>query len=182
MRIGIIDNGKGADAIAKMLRTSNIIKASSISHKMPETKNLSGFILTDGDIKYKKQNVKLIRATSKPMLGIGAGYLFIANAFGAKIKASNVPKREQIKISKPCPLTLNLKRMFNVIKDCNHVLSDIPKNFGIVASSKKYKFEIIQDFTLPIFGVHFNPELGLDGNKIIKNFERFVILFEKYNR
>jgi hypothetical protein len=32
-----------------------------------------------------------------------------------------------------------------------------------------------------LFGVHFNPEAGLDGLQILRNFEQFVEMWAKYH-
>lgn len=179
--LAIVDNGSGADEISRFIRMNNtIIKPKDIASKA--STKFSSFILSDGDIKNKTANVKFIKKANKPVLGIGAGYIFLASAFGAKPKDAKFDKQERIKIERPCPLVLDLKKMFTVLKSCKSILDDLPENFDVIASSRNYDFEIIQEFEKPLFGVQFNPELGADGFKILNNFEKFVEVWEKYHK
>ena len=172
----IVDNGKGANDIANSIRTKKTV---TNPKKIVQG---SGYILSDGDVKNEKDNIKFISKTDKPLLAIGSGYLFLASAFGAKIqKVAKTEKRERIMVKKPCPLVLDLKKSFDVFESYQNVVTELPENFGVIASSQKYEFEIIQDIERPFFGVHFCPELGLDGRKIIDNFVKFVELWGKYH-
>ncbi len=175
--IVIVDNGKGAEDVAKLIRTKKqVMKPENVA-------KASAYILSDGDIKNQKTNEKIIKNANVPVLGIGCGSLFIAAAFGAKIK--KIPRmkgQERMMLKKPCPLTLDMKRMFTVYQDCQNVAEKLPENFTIVASSPRNEFGIIQDIENPFFGVQFNPECGGDGIKIIRNFEKFVEMWEKYHR
>lgn len=178
--LAIVDNGSGAEEISRLVRVNNIlIKPKDLTPK--EIAKFSSFILSDGDMKNKVANVKFIKKASKPMLCIGAGYIFLASAFGAKPKETKFNKQEIIKIERPCPLVLDLKNMFTVLKSCKHVIEELPENFDVMASSRSYEFEIIQESEKPFFGVQFNPELGADGFKLLNNFEKFVKVWGKYH-
>jgi len=172
----IVDNGKGAEQIAKLVRCQKVIvRPEKIDMKA------SAFILSDGDMKNQKHNEKIIKGTDRPLLAIGAASLFLAGAYGAKIVKGISEKQARVKIEHPCPLMLDMKKMFVVFKTCDGVLEDIPENFDVFASSK-YPFEIIGETEKPFFGVHFNPEMGADGMKIIDNFVKFVEVWEKYHK
>ena len=174
--IAIVDNGKGADNIARMIRGAKVIvKPDKIDNKA------SAYILSDGDMKHQKSNDKLIKSTEKPLMGIGMGSVFLAAAYGAKIGKSKAEKQARVKIEHACALTLDMKKMFVAFKSCDSALEDLPENFNIFASSK-YPFEIIGEIEKPFFGVHFNPEMGADGLKIIDNFVKFVEIWEKYHK
>jgi GMP synthase-like glutamine amidotransferase len=175
--IAIVDNGKGADEIARFMRGSKevVTPAEALKSKA------NAFILTDGDMKHQKANVEIIKKTSKPLLGIGAGYIFLGAAYGAKAKDAKFEKTDHAKIEHPCPLTLDLKKMFTVMQNCRQAFTELPENFHIVASSQKYEYKIISDNDKPFFGVHFNPEMGGDGLKIIDNFVKFVDVWGKYH-
>ena len=174
--IAIVDNGKGADNIARMIRGSKaIIKPDKIDN------NASAYILSDGDLKNQKHNEKLIKSTDKPLMAIGAASVFLAETFGAKMAKGKSEKQARIKIEHPCALTLDMKKMFVVFKNCDVMLEDLPENFNVFASSK-YPFEIFGETEKPFFGVHFNPEMGADGLKIIDNFVKFVEVWEKYHK
>ena len=175
----IVDNGKGANEIANLIR----IRKDIINPKKANSVNADAYILSDGDLKNEKDNIKLINKIEKPLLAIGSGYLFLGSAFGAKIeKVPKIEKKERLMIRKPCPLVLDIKKTFDVFECYQHILTNLPENFGIIARSQKYEFEIIQEFEKPFFGVHFCPELGLDGQKVIDNFVKFVGVWEKYHK
>src|SRR3989338_3152923 len=172
--IAIVDNGKGADNIARMIRgTKVIVKPDKISAA-------GAYILSDGDMKNQKHNEKLIKNTGRPLLAIGASSLFLAAAYGAKITKGKSEKQTHVKIEHACALTLDMKKMFVAFKSCDVMLEDLPENFNVFASSK-YPFEIIGELEKPFFGVHFNPEMGADGLKIIDNFVKFVEIWGKYH-
>ncbi len=172
----IVDNGKGAEQISRMIRGhSTIVKP----NKVP--KDASAIILTDGDAKNQKANEKIIKTFNKPLLAIGMASLFLGTAYGAKIVPGKFPKNERVKMERPCAVLLDMKRMFTVVKDCDNGLDDLPENFDVMASSK-YPFEVIAEMERPYFGVHFNPELGGDGMKIIQNFINSVEVWEKYHK
>ena len=176
--LAIVDNGKGAEEIARFVRApKEIIKPAEA-----EKSKASGFILSDGDMKNQKVNEKLLQKINKPVLAIGAGYVFLATAYGAKTKTAKFGKMEMVKIEHPCPLTLDLKKVFSVMQTCAHAIDSLPENFSVIASSQKYQYKIIQEMKKPFFGVHFNPELGADGIKIIDNFVKFAGIWEKYNK
>lgn len=174
----IVDNGSGAQDISRILRTQHTIAKPD---KIPE--KASAFILTDGALGAQKANENLLAKATKPVLGIGAGCLFVGAAFGATLKAvAKTEKQERIALKKPCPLTVEMKKSLTVIEKYQHVIDALPDNFGVVASSPKYDYEIIQELEKPFFGVQFLPEKGLDGRTILANFERFVDVWEKYHK
>ncbi len=175
--IVIVDNGKGSEQISTYIREKTVI----VDPKKANSYDADAYILTDGDIKHKTANSKLIKAVSVPVLGIGVGSLFIANVYGSKITKYNGKKKKRVILKKACPLTLNMKKFFVVSTDCEHALNDLPENFGIVASSTDYEYEIFQEFEKPLFGVHFSsqsPELVT----IVKNFSKFLEVWEKYHK
>jgi len=183
----VVDNGKGADEISRMLRSSKVVKPNNISPA-------DAYILTDGSTmagRDQKEIINFIKKNNKPLLGIGLGYLYLGMAFGAGTKTfGSAEKEEKVTIKQRSPILLDLKKTFSVVCNQKHVLDECPDCFGPIASSPKYEFEIIQhgatignvvDNPLPLFGVHFNPEAGLDGRKIIDNFVKFVEIWNKYH-
>lgn len=178
--IVIIDNGKGAQQIADFIRSKKtVVKPKDMPDKA------SGYILSDGALSKDSQKAvsNLLKKTSAPVLGIGVGHGYVAAAFGAVIKENRNPhKQDTVAIKKPCPLLLDLKRMFTVMDECRYIFEELPENFSIVASSPKHEFEVVQENENPFFGVHFNPELGMEGRKILDNFVHFVDMWGKYHR
>ncbi len=175
--IVIVDNGKGADVERFVRGQKEIMKPKDALNA-----KAGGFILSDGNMKHLKDNMKIIEKINKPLLGIGAGYVFLGVAYGAKAREGKFEKSDHVKIEHPCPLTLDLKRVFTVIQNSTHAFDEVPDNFSVIASSSKYKFKIIGEAKKPFFGVHFNPESGGDGLKIIDNFVKFVEVWGKYHK
>jgi len=188
MAIIIVDNGKGAQEIARVIRGSKIVKPASIPEKE------DGYILSDGslDKKTEKANVDFIQKNSKPILGIGVGAVYLAEAFEAKPKSfTGAVKNEKIIMKQRSGLLLDLKKIVAVICDTKTTVDQLPECFGIIAASPKNPYamfeygknlEVEVDEQLPFYGVMFNPELGLDGLRILKNFEKFVIeVWSKYH-
>ncbi len=175
----IVNNGKGAEELSSLIRTPNKIvkpgEAASIK--------ASGYILSDGDLKNQKDNEKIIKSSTKPVLGVGVGSLFIAAAFGGTIKkAPKTERMERVVLEKPCPLTLDMKKNFTVFESYENVIDNLPESFEPMARSSKYGFEIILHSESPLFGVQFAPEKGGDGRMVLTNFERFVGVWEKYHK
>ncbi len=175
----IVDSGKGSREISGFLRSKNQIM------KPGEIKDGSAFILSDGRIdgSSKKSIDKLLEKTTNPVLGIGAGMGYILSFYGAQVGESKASqKQERISLKKPSPLLLDFKRVFDVMKASSCVVKEVPENFSVHASSKSCEFEVVQELEKPFFGVHFNPELGQDGLQILRNFEKFIGVWEKYHK
>lgn len=185
MAIVIVDNGRGADTIAQLVRGAKVVKPNSIP-------DAQAYILSDGamDKSAEKANIALISKTHRPVLGVGVGYIYVGLAFGATTKNGGCAKIEKITTTHRSPILLDLKKMFSVNDGQKLTLADIPAELGAVAKSAKNEFEVIQHGAnldnpvdaKPIFGTHFNPEAGLDGITVLKNFARFVELYNKYHR
>ena len=174
----IVDNGKGAQEISRFLRIPNKILKPKIALK----EKPDGFILSDGEPKNLETNISVLEKSKVPVLGIATSCLFIGSLFGGNVCKMNYTKNEKVSLKKPCPLTTEMKKSINVVKTCQYGFSELPENFHIVGQSKNYKYEIIQEFDNPFFGVHFNPELGGDGRKIFDNFEKFLEVWQKYHK
>lgn len=183
--ISIVDNGKGADRLAQLVRGSKIIKpgASQVA---------DAYILSDGQLTpaIEKANVSLIKSCKVPVLGIGVGYLCVGLAYGAKTRTASCSKNEKITVTQRSPIFLDLKKNFSVVSEQKHMLDGLPDVLGVVATCAKNPNAAIQhganldnpiDSPLPQFGVHFNPELGMDGIAILNNFSRFVEMWKKYH-
>ena len=174
--IAIVDNGRNAEKIAALIRgQKTIIKVGA-----PLPKGTSAVILSDGDVKNQKANEKIIQSFDKPLLAVGNASLFLGTADGMKIVPGKVAKTEHVKIERPCAVLLDMKKQFTVMKSSTHELDDLPETLDVMASSK-YPFEVIAHNEKPYFGVHFNPELGADGMKIIQNFVTSIGIWEKYH-
>lgn len=182
--IVIVDNGIGAQDIQRFVRGAKIVSPSSIT-------DANAYILSDGTPSKDKEhaNIKLVKANHKPILGVGLGQIYMGMAFGAKVVNSACAKSETVSVTQRSPILLDMKKMFAVNDTQKQMLAGIPEVFGAVAKCPKNEFEVIQHGAnpdnpidaLPLFGVHFNPEAGLDGIQILNNFYRFVEMWNKYH-
>ncbi|MFH0949517.1 MAG: hypothetical protein V1802_03445 [Candidatus Aenigmatarchaeota archaeon] len=173
----IVDNGRNAEEISKFLR----VKYEIIPPNKIDSIKASAYVLSDGDVKHKAHNLKLIEHSKKPVLGIGAGSVFIGVALGAKIKEGKTEKSKTIKVKKACPLLLNFKKVFGANDECKYILDDVPEQIDPVAESSNYDYEVFQHAERPLFGVHFSPT-GQNCSEILNNFVKFVEIWEKYHK
>ena len=174
--IAIVDNGKNADKLAQLVRGQHVVVK---PEKIPA--GASAVILSDGDVKMQKVNEKIIASFDKPLLAVGNASLFLCTAEGVNIVPGKIAKNERVKIERPCAVLLDMKKMFTVVKASTHELEDLPEAFDVMASSK-YPFEVIAHNEKPYFGVHFNPELGGEGMRIVQNFVNSIEIWEKYHK
>lgn len=182
--IVIIDNGKGSESISRLVRNSKVVKTNSIP-------DADAYVISDGEPNGANRNriEGFLKRCNKPVLAIGGGYLHMGAVFGAEIISGNCGKAERISIKQRCPILLDFKRQFTASHSQRMTLDDLPEEFGVIASSAKNEFEVIQHGTnpdspvdaKPFFGVHFNPEEGLEGINVLRNFERFVEMWCKYH-
>ena len=175
----VVDNGIGVEEIARMIR---------IPHEVVNAKDVgktkaSGYILTDGDEKHKNANIEIINNSKMPVLAIGAGCAFLAEAFDSVVKkCPKVERMEMLKVERPGPLVVDMKRNFSVHDSYSWKIEEMTENFDVVARSPKYDFEMIMDMENPFFGVHFAPWKGGDGMMVLQNFVKFVEVWEKYHK
>ncbi len=174
----IIDNGTGAQEISRFLKTKNTVMPPKDALKAKAT----GYIFSDGDPKNMEANLDILDKADVPVLGIGAGGLFIGAAYEAEVKPIKLPKTDTLMIKKPCPLTLDMKKTIAVAASCSYGFSSVPENFNVIASSHANPFAMLQEAENPFFAVCFNPELGMEGRMILGNFEKFVEVWKEYHK
>lgn len=175
----IVDNGVGAEEIARMIRIQHeVVKPSGAAGT-----KASGYILTDGADSQKNANIEIINNSRVPVLAIGAGCAFLAEAFDSVVrKGPKVERMEMLKMERPGPLVVDIKRNFSVYDSYNWKIEEMTENFDVIARSPKYDFEMIMDMEKPFFGIHFAPWKGGDGMMILQNFVKFLEVWEKYHR
>ncbi|MBI4014573.1 MAG: hypothetical protein HY365_01325 [Candidatus Aenigmarchaeota archaeon] len=174
----IVDNGSGAQEISGFLRAKNAI----MKPKDALNAEATGYIFSDGDPKNMEANLDILDKSGVPVLGIGAGGLFIGAAYDAEVKPMKFPKTDKLMIKKPCPLTLDMKKSITVAASCSYGFSSVPENFNVVASSPINPYAILQETENPFFIVCFNPEQGMEGRMILDNFEKFVEVWKEYHK
>ena len=183
-KIIIIDFGSQVTKlIARRIRDlgvySEIITPKNLK-KIKNYKYIKGIIFSGGPstvTKTKFQRVPIEIFKKKiPILGICYGLQLIAKLLGGKIKPSKKRRefgRAFLNKRKSSLLTKNFFNSSNTVwMSHEDAVINMPKNFNIVASTKKSKLTIIENTKDKIYGVQFHPEVThtVNGNQIFKNF------------
>ncbi len=180
MKVAIIDNGNGAEELSELIPGSEIFPVKDVKKVLKD--NFDAYILTDGnaDAKKREASVELLNNAKKPVLAIGFGYLCLGALMGAEVvECKPIKKDSVLSVKHGSPLTTDMKRM-SVKYDTNFKLVNIPEEILNIASTPEG--DIIQDIETPLIGVSFLPEQSKDGPQIIKNFLKFVEVYDQYHK
>ena len=172
-KILIIDFGSQfTQLIARRVRELSVF-SEIISHKKVNAKkilnqNISGVILSGGPLNvYQKNMVNFDTKILKlgiPILGICFGHQILSKELGGKVKKSNYREFGLAEITKVSNslLTKNFfdkRNKNNVWMSHADQVSEMPKNFKIIASSLNSKLTIIENIKNKFYGVQFHPEV-----------------------
>ncbi|MAH42834.1 hypothetical protein CL614_03865 [archaeon] len=180
MTVAIIDNGNGAEELASLVGDAEIFPFKDVKKVLKG--EFDAYILTDGDADAKKQSadVELLSNAKKPVLAIGFGYLCLGALMGAEVvEAKPIKKDSVISIKHGSPITTDMKKI-SVKHDTKFKLENIPEEILNIAANPEA--DIIQDIEMPLIGVSFLPEQSKDGPQIIKNFLKFVDVYDNYHK
>jgi len=120
--------------------------------------------------------MKAIRGTSAPLLGICFGLQLIGNAFGSKVVKQGQAIRDYVdtEILEPDLLFSGLPRVIRVLESHEEVIEPLPEGFVLLARSRSSPIAAIRHAKLPIRGLQFHPERnGPDaphGDAVVANF------------
>ncbi len=184
-KILIIDFGSQfTQLIARKIRELGIFceitSHNKINKKNFLEKNVKGLILSGGPLNvYQSKKIKFNRKlldSNIPVLGICFGHQMISKEMGGKVKQSK--SREfglaKVKQVKKSILTKNffVKNKSNVWMSHADEVTNLPKNFNVVAKSANSKFCIVENTRMNIYGIQFHPEVThtTKGKVILKNF------------
>jgi len=118
-----------------------------------------------------------------PILGICYGMQLIAYTLGGKVEGHE--KKEygltELHVSESNPLTDGLPEAFSVWMSHGDQVTDLPKGFLKLASSKTTNIAMMMHQTKPIYGIQFHPEVRhtTHGLEIIDNFITRICHAEK---
>ena len=187
-KILIIDFGSQfTQLIVRRIRELGVF-SELISHKKIKSSqiksNVKGIILSGGPLNVYQLNNNLfdnkILKLGIPILGICFGHQILSKFNDGKVKQSkhrefgltNIHKRNN---------SLLIKNFFNkktkkVWMSHADQVTNLPKNFRVIASSENSKFAIVENKIKNFFGVQFHPEVTHteNGKKIISNFIFFI--------
>ena len=181
----IIDYGSQyTQLIARRIREINLYceihPYNKVNHKLLKLLKPNGFILSGGPnstLDSGAPNIpKCINNILKPILGICYGLQLLTNNNGGKIKKSlsreyGHAKLEILHSSKILPKAWdNISP--RVWMSHGDSISQVPKNFQIIAKSNNNIISIIENRKEKIFGLQFHPEVHHTkyGQYLIRNF------------
>ena len=176
-KILIINNKTSyLNEIKKTIGTTNYKIINFKEIRLVEADKFSHIILTGGnkkiDHKIFKEEVKIIKKSKKPILGICFGHQLICSIFGGKTYKLAKKRRGKLKISIVLKDEIFKKMPKNIIvyEDHTHVSKGFNKNLTLLATSED-GVEIIKHKNKRIYGFQFHPEIEFPHTKrLIKNF------------
>jgi len=184
-KIIIIDFGSQVTKlIARRIRDlgvfSEIIAINDL-YKIKNYNKIKGIILSGGPSTVTEKKFpsipKEILLKRIPVLGICYGLQLITKLFGGSIKSLKTKREFGRAVLFKKNKSLLIKNFFNkknnsVWMSHQDVVTKLPKNFKIIASTKKSKLTIIENSKKKIYGIQFHPEVTHteNGNQIFKNF------------
>jgi GMP synthase (glutamine-hydrolysing) len=178
MKVLLIDNGTKHLRSLKKLLINNEVVTVSLFTKYPNPNDFDLVVLSGGSkfsvLKYPgkfAQEIKLVKNSKTPIIGICEGCEIIAFAYGSileKLKKKTLGIKEITLIENIAFLT-SLKN-FKVYEAHHFAITKLGKNLLGLAKSKD-GYEIIKHKTKNIFGFQFHPEMLVEktlGDEIFK--------------
>ena len=151
----------------------------SVSIEYAESLNFNlnefdGIILTgspqgDDIIEHHSPYFKWIKKCKKPILGICAGHHITGILYGAEILRSQEPESGDfnIKIQELDPIFEGIENAFTAKQMHNDSIT-LPEDFGLLATSKTCKNQLMKHKEKPLYTCQFHPEFY--NRQIISNF------------
>ena len=150
-------------------------------YKIKSYKFIKGIILSGGPSTVTKKKYlrvpKEIFSKKIPILGICYGLQLISKLFGGSIKSLKKKRefgRAILYKKKESLLTKNFfnKKKASVWMSHQDVVTKLPKDFKVIASTNESKLTIIENAQSKIYGVQFHPEVTHteNGKEIFKSF------------
>lgn len=179
MNVLVVDNG--SHFISELLNSLYGNKITTIRTKnlnKIKINNIDKIILSGGNlsVKYHKKDyvneIKLIKESKIPILGICLGCELIASTFGEKLERMDVKEREILKVSKiKKDKLMNGLDNFKVFESHRWIVKKCQKLIPLAKSDKG--IEVFKHPKKEIYGVQFHPEMfhrKTQGKIILKNF------------
>lgn len=109
-----------------------------------------------------------------PVLGICAGHQFMARYFGGKCGPAEIPEfgRVEVSITERNDLFTGMPKKMVVWESHNDEVTELPKNFILLASSVNCRVQAMKHRDKPFYGLQFHPEVEHTeyGAQIFQNF------------
>lgn len=134
---------------------------------------LSGapILITEQHMEPYLEQLKWIKTTEKPVLGICFGHQILGMLFKAQAaRMKECRSMNEIEQFEECPILNRLPQVFEMQEDHCESIS-IPEEFRLVANSDECINEVMQHEYKSLFGVQFHPEVsGNYGAILMENF------------
>ena len=156
----------GADSSASLFNKYDAVVLSGSPDMLSETR------IQD---KYSSE-IRAVRGTKVPILGICFGLQLIGCAFGSKVVKMGPMIREYVdtEIIVPDPLFSGLPKTISVLESHEEILDRLPDGFQLLAKSRTSPIAAARHSKAPIRGLQFHPERNTpespQGNTIVSNF------------
>lgn len=181
--IAILDfGGQYCHLISRRLRdlgvASRIFPSSAQASRLAMIKDLRGVILSGGARSVRERNAprpdpKVYRL-NVPILGICYGHQLIADALGGRVAASQASEygRTQLTWNKQAELAVGIKRKHTAWMNHRDVVTKVPKDFRVTASTASTRIAAFEGTTKKIFGIQFHPEATHteNGTRLLRRF------------
>lgn len=142
--------------------------------------DVDGFVMGGGPQRIKTEwkklgNLpKLTKEMDVPMMGFCLTHQLIAIVFGGKAGPAKYPEYGPVEVvvDEDDEILKDFGKTFKAWEAHNDEVTELPKDFKILAHSEKCKVQVMRHISKPIFGMQFHPEVTHteNGNKIFKNF------------
>ena len=158
-----------------------IIPFNKVNKKIIEKSNPRGFIFSGGPASVEERDSpkieKFIYDLNIPILGICYGLQLICKNFNGKVEPTELREfgKANIRLVNDSDLLKNIYKKdkdYQVWMSHSDSVTNLPRDFEVVASSDNSKFAIIQNSKKKIYGLQFHPEVNNTekGEKIIESF------------
>ncbi|MFA6095878.1 MAG: gamma-glutamyl-gamma-aminobutyrate hydrolase family protein [Candidatus Paceibacterota bacterium] len=130
----------------------------------------------EGNEEKLRDEILIIRDTSKPLIGICFGCELIVTAFGGTIEEMTNQEKGPVAIEITpgfSPIFGSGTGDFTVYENHRWHIKDMPEGFDALASSS-HGIELIKHKTLPIIGLQFHPEKVIENGKGPYIFDRIL--------
>jgi GMP synthase (glutamine-hydrolysing) len=178
----IIDFGSQyTQLIARRVREINVyseITPHTISIDEIKKRNPKGIILSGGPMSVYDEDAPSITSEifelNVPILGICYGLQLICSKMGGKVEPATDREygKANLRRMENSLLLKNVLEYSYVWMSHGDLVTELPENFAVTASSDHTSFCAIENQKMKLFGVQFHPEVNhtQEGKKIIRNF------------